>query len=182
MAGPGDLHELALELLNVCIESLDTIPDFEPDLSGAPERAFVSPGQPVLDCCDQLTVHVQQIGDADTTPGGLNAGQRARFGKINHVTMIVTSTRCITTGGENRAGTIEIPSAEDLEADARQLDADAWALWNHAFNMTRAEEFRTLCSEVFFDGILAIQPSGGCAGWTVTIRVALDGYEETLGS
>ena len=182
MAGPGDLHDLAIALLDVCIESLDTIPDFEPQLDGAPERAFVSPGQPVFDCCDQLTVHVQTIGDADTTPGGLNAGRRPSRAKINHVTMIVTSTRCITTGGETRSGGLEIPSADALQADAEQLDADAWALWNHAFNMTRAEEFRTLCSEVFFDGINSIVPSGGCAGWTVTVRVALDGYAETFGS
>lgn len=182
MAGPGDLHALAVALLDVCIESLDTIPDFEPHLDGAPTRAFVSPGQPVFDCCDQLTVHVQQINDADTLPGALNAGHRAKFGKINHVTLIVTSTRCITTGGETRSGGLEIPSAEDLQDDAEQLDADAWALWNHAFNMTQAEEFRTLCDEVFFDGINSIVPSGGCAGWTVTVRVALEGYAETLGS
>ena len=181
MAGPGDLHELAEALLDVCVESLNTIPDFEPGLSGAPERAFVSPGQPVFDCCDQLTVHVQQIDQADTSPGGLNAGHRAKFGQINHVLFIVTSTRCISGVTTTQAGGVSIPSAEVLAEDARQLDADAWALWNHAYNMTRAEQFRTLCDEVFFDGILSIVPSGGCAGWTVTVRAALDGYEESLG-
>lgn len=182
MAGPGDLHAFAQELLLAAVESLETIPDYEPGLLGAPERYFVSPGQPVFDCCDQLTVHVQTISEADTTPGGLNAGQRARFGRINWVTMIITSTRCISAISESGAGTVIVPSADDLEADAEQLDADAWALWNHLFNMKAAGQFSTLCSEVFFDGISSIVPSGGCAGWQVTVRASLDGYEESLGS
>lgn len=50
-AGPGDLYDLAQDLLAACVEALDTIPTYEPTLDGAPDRAFVVGGQPAADCC-----------------------------------------------------------------------------------------------------------------------------------
>jgi len=56
------------------------------------------------------------------------------------------------------------------------LNADAWALWNYFFNNVGSGGLITLCQEVFFEGITAVSPSGGCGGWTANIRVQLDGY------
>ena len=52
--GPGDLFDIADELKDICIEALDSIPDFTglEDLNGAPAYAFVSPAAPIPDCCD----------------------------------------------------------------------------------------------------------------------------------
>jgi hypothetical protein len=178
---PLDLYALAQELLDACVDALDTIPDSDPLLSGAPTRRFVSPGQPADDCCDQLTVRVSRIGDADTTPGGLGASKRIPIGKQNHVVFIVRSTRCIPTGVDPKGG-YSAPEPEELDASSQQLYADAWALWNHIYNLLRAGELLTLCSKVFFDGLTETPPLGGCGGWDMIIRVALDGYEETFGS
>ncbi len=168
MAGPGDLHALSLEVLDASAEALDTIPTYEAHLLGAPARQFVSPNTPVWDCCDQLAVWPTPLNEADTSPGGLAAGHRKKLGRINHVLISVQITRCIPTEVE--------PAPADLTASAEQLNADAWALWNHLFNLAESGGLLTLCKEVFFDGITAVSPTGGCGGWTANIRAQLDGY------
>lgn len=173
-SGPGDLQALCEELLQASIDALDTIPTFDATLEGAPERYFVSPGLPVLDCCPQLSVHAAGVTEADTTPGGLGAGRRASAARLNHVALVVTIARCIP--GE------PTPPADDLEAAAEQINADGWALWNHIWNLIRADLLFSLCGEVFWDGLRPLSPSGLCAGWTLNLRVRLDGYSEVLGS
>lgn len=175
--GPEDLHALAEDFLAACVESLDTIPTFAPALGGAPERSFISPGLPVWDCCEQLTVHVEALVEGDTSPGGLATGRRAVYTRENLVVLVASLTRCIPTTGRG-GGMDELPWPEDLEAAAAQIHADGWAIWNHIFNMIRVNEFSDRCSEVFWDGMRAYVPSGGCAGWVLTLRVKLDGYEE----
>ena len=174
MAGTDatDLQALCDELLAASIEALDTIPDFAAELGGAPQRSFVSPGQPALDCCDQLTVNVTSVTEAPTSPGGLSAGRRASSARVNLVGLAVTITRCIPSYDD-------IPLAEDLQASSEQLNADTWALWNHLWNLWRSGDLFTLCSEVFWDGLRPVNPSGGCAGSVLSLRVALDGYEES---
>lgn len=175
--GPQDLHALAEEFLDACIASLDTIPSFASGLAGAPPRSFISPGQPALDCCDQLTVHVSSVQDAPTSPGGLADGRREVFGKINHARMIATSTRCVPIITEKAW-----PTPAEMNAAAAQINADGWALWNHIFNLGRAKLLFPLCGEVLWEGLNSIVPSGGCGGWTLSLRVRLDGYEETIGT
>lgn len=174
--GPPDLHGLAVDLLAAMVEALDTIPAYEPTLVGAPDRAFVSPGTPVFDCCDQVAIHPPFISFGDTSPAGLAAGKRHIFGAINHVTLLGTATRCIPSIDDLGRS----PSTTALQEAARQLNADAWALHNHLYNLQSSGLLLSLCDEVFFDGISAVQPSGGCAGWTVTVRAYLDGYTETF--
>lgn len=181
MPGPLDLADLAETFLQLCVDALNTLP--AQGLQGAQDRRYVSPGLPVWDCPDMLVVHVQPVVEADTTPGGLDAGRRsARFARINHVGLIATSLRCIPTGSENNVGTWVPPDPVELGAAARQLNADAWALWNHLFNAVHAEGLLTLCDEVFWDAITPVIPSGGAAGWLVTARASLGGYTELFGS
>ena len=177
--GPTDLQTLAVELLDASIEALDTIPNFAPGLEGAPERTFISPGRPALEGCDQLCVHADAVLDAQTTPGGLGAGIRNRMMKVNHVVFIITVDRCVI---DNRTGMdITAPyRPEDLTATAEQTNADVWAIWNHLFNLWSAELLLSMCSELFFDGARALPEEGGRAGWTITLRARLDGYEEAL--
>lgn len=186
MAGPSDLHDLALGYLGVCTDALDTIPVLTsevPALLGAQDIRLISPGPPVWDCPEMLIVHVAPLNEADTTPGGLDAGRRAaRFARINQVSLIATSLRCIPTVEQSPSGSVTLPSAEEKTASAKQINADGWALWNHLFNAVHAEELLTLCDEVQMVGIIPVIPSGGSAGWAVTARASLGGYQELLGS
>jgi hypothetical protein len=119
----------------------------------------------------------------DTTPGGLEAGKRASRGAwMNHVALVITSTRCVTTGDVSALGAYSAPSPVLLGLDAEQGNADAWALWNHLHNVKASGDFLTLCDAAEFDALLALIPSGESAGWTWTIRVVLGGYQEPIGS
>lgn len=177
MAGPPDLQALALELLAADEEALDTIPILAPGLEGAPERAFVSPGLPSFDCCPQLTVHVQDITDASVSPGGLMEGKRNVTGKKIYVRLVTTIIRCVP---DSRSGQIltTMPFTSDLQAAAEQTNADAWALYNHIFAMWRSGDFLSLCSNLVFEGARSVGEQGKCAGWTLTLRAMLDGYDD----
>ena len=184
MAGPLDLHLLAEELENACVSILNTLPSYDPELKGAPDRHFTHYGIPVWDCCEQLAVHAVLLSEAETTPGGLDAGQRAnRYARLNHVRLTASLTRCVTSVGEMPAmGDYHPPTPEALTVDAKQHHADAWALWNLLFNLKASGDFLTLCDAFFFEGILPFAPAGGCAGWTVVVRAVLGGYQEPAGS
>jgi len=176
VAGIGDPHAVALLLLESCAEALNTVPTFDADLLGAPARQFISPGQSVDDCCDQLSVYIPGIAHKSDTRGT----GKPHLGAINYVAFTTRITRCIPNGMNPETGMYTPPSATALKASAKQLNADAWALWNHLFNLQSSDLLLNLCSEVFFDGISAIVPSGGCGGWTLQMHVSLEGYPETL--
>lgn len=187
MAGPTDLYDLAFAYLLDCADALDTIPDADPTLEGAPVRQYVSPGIPVADfvgadCCTQLAVNVTGPQEQGTTPDGMDAGRRAaRYGWVNEVTLVAYIYRCIPSGDSSIQGYTP-PTVAELNQSSKQHLADNWALWNHLHNLVHAEHLVSLCDQVFFDGLIDQVPSGGCAGWTCTIRAALEGYEELIGS
>ena len=169
--GPEDLQDLAQEFLDACVEALDTIPSVAPGLGGAPARSYVSPGRPAFDCCPQLTVHTGPVTASPTSPG-TTTGTSARSALVTVPALIATIVRCIPTG--------EQPATEDMQAAAEQINADGWALWNHILNLIRAGDLFQVCGEVFWDGLRPVDPQGGCAGWTLNLRVLLDGYQEAL--
>ena len=171
--GPNDAHLLAAQFLAACQESLNTIPALVTGYGGAPSRAFISPGQPALDCCDQLAVHIGPITDGRTS-GQAPSAPKA---KINHVTLFATITRCI----EGMEGTT-FPPAESLTESAKQIDLDKWALWNHLFFMLEQGELFDKCGDVQFVSLTPLLPQGNCGGSLLTVRVSLDGYEEVPSS
>lgn len=175
MAGisPSDLYALAEELLDACIEALETIPVLVPGLDGAPARAFVAPGAPAADCCPQLTVHT--VGVFEDQLGAPVPGRSYMTTRMNQVTLAVTLFRCADMSKA-------VPPQTELTAAAAQVNADGWALWNHLYNMIRAGTLFSECGEAKFGQLLSLQPSGGCVGWTWPIEVHLDGYEETPSS
>lgn len=180
--GPTDLYDLAALFLAEAVDALDTIPTYATSLDGAPDRAFVSPGRPALEGCDQLTVHTQNVLDAQTGQGGLNDGRRNVQAKRNHIRLLITIDRCVE---DNRSGQQNLTQpylADDLDAAAQQVNADVWALWNHIYNGWRSGEFLTVCDELFFEGATALPEEGGRAGWVLTFRVNLDGYDESSSS
>lgn len=166
--GPADLQALCQEFLDACIEALDTIPSLSPGLGGAPERSFISPGQPQYDCCPegQLTVHAQAVISDPIQP--IKNHTRA-----NLVNLVATILRCVPATDEDG----NYPVASEAEAAAEQVNADGWALWNHIFNLISAGELFRLCEKIQWNGLRSITPSGGCGGWTLGITVQTDGYE-----
>lgn len=172
--GPGDLHALAEEYLAAVVEALDLIPDYEPTLDGAPERSFVAPGSPAFDCCPQLTVHVSPLSE-----GSMAApSPKASDFRINRVSLVATAIRCLPLADTNG----NPPSAAEQHAAAEQINADKWAMWNHVWNLIRAGTLFERCNDVIWNGLSPITPQGGCGGSTLTVTVALDGYEETIGT
>ncbi len=167
MSNVNTPFELAERLLAVCLEALLTTE------GGQPERVFVSPVSPVLDCCNQLTVHQPLISTEGTSPGGLAQGKR-NVPRVNLLTFVVQATRCVP--GPNKQG--QAPSPEKQQAAAQLIMQDGWAIWNH-LNRTRqaGSLFGSKCPAVFLDQPVPIQAQGGCAGWQFTVRPQVDGYQ-----
>jgi hypothetical protein len=176
MATIGDLDALAHVVLDTAAEALDTVNAYDATLLGAPTRKFVSPGQPVIEvgCCDQLTVFVPQIITTQME-------ERPQLGALNFPMFHIQISRCIPSGFD-MMGNYKPPSITALEGPATQLHADAWALWNHLYWAQSSGLIRSLCDQVFFDGINAMPPSGGCAGWIAQLRCQLDGYPVVFGT
>ncbi len=174
--GPTDLHELALEYLSACEDALNTIPFYDADLLGAPEVSFVAPGLPVFDFvrsssdCSQLTVHKGNISER---PFGTKPA------RINWVTLIATIARCCLPGMD---GSGNPPTAAAQQAAAEQIHADAWALWNHVYNLVQGGDLFERCCGVEWGTLSPLTPSGSCGGSTLTVTVCFDGYEEFLGT
>lgn len=168
MGNALDLTSFLSTVLNASIAALDEIPGFAGGLEGAPQRAFLTAGQPALDCCNQLTVNAATTREANLEPGGIAAGQRHRWNvRRNHVGVNVWITRCLSDRDA-------IPSIAEMEAVAEQVNADGWALWNYLF---RQAELVALCDGLFMDALTPLQPSGGCFGWVLSFRAELAGYE-----
>lgn len=144
------------------------------DLEVEGAHNFIADGI-VVHNCDQLSVHVNSIGETQISPGGLSAGRRAVSGRLQLVQLIATSTRCVPIISEKAW-----PTPEEMEASAAQINADAWALWNHIYNLIADGQLFQLCGEVFWDGLNVLTPSGGCGGIVLSLRVRLDGYQEVI--
>lgn len=174
--GPTDLNALCEELLAASVEALDLIPGFDNSLEGAPPRSFVSPGQPALECCDdgQLTVYAASV---NALPAG--APRLDKTGMKNLVGLVVTIVRCIPSAGDDE---MNPPTGVELSAAAKQTNADAWALWNHLFNLWVSGLLFTFCGQVYWDGLRSITSSGNCGGWNLFLRVDWDGYQEVESS
>lgn len=174
MSGVGDLNALAHALLDAAVAALDEIPDTEPTLVGAPDRAFVHPGVPVWDCCEQLVVHSPLLRIRQQTSQA-TSGRQHVLGWIPLVEMVVTLTRCVPVG-ESRAGRYTPPSTVAVEAASAQIHADGWALHNGLRNRVAAGLIVDRCKIVEWDPVVSAAPMGGCAGWTFGARFELDGY------
>lgn len=168
MAGPSDLHDLAVEWLNVCEDAVATTS------GGAIERAFVAPGPPAWDCCPQLTVHVGGPSEGDTAPLSppLQPGHRTRqVAAVPLIALTATVIRCVPSD--------ELPPEVDLEAAAQAMNEDVWAIWAHTRSRVADGSLFSSPSgsrEVNFESALVQAPAGGCAGWSIPIRVAIGGY------
>lgn len=171
--GPLDLYTETEALYDACIEALDMIPTFSPGLGGAPERSFITQGNPSFPRCDQLAVAAIPLAEAPTQPLEMGAGTRHQQSfRKNYVRWRIWVTRC--------AEITEVPVTPAVNtAMAEQCYADGWALWNYLWNMARSGELFTLCSGVYFDSLDPLTPSGGVYGNVLNIRAEVEGFEGT---
>lgn len=174
MSGPTTLYDFAAELLETCVDALNTT------AAGAPDRRFVSPGLPVIDCCPMLSVHVGAILEGQTSPASppMVAGHRSSFVKQPITQMVITIVRCVPSGGGDNAASYIPPSAAQLDASAETLDIDAWVIVNYINWKQRAgDQFLGGCQALFMDPAIPLDPQGGCGGWQIPVRVAIGGYD-----
>lgn len=177
MGAPTDLFDTANELLLAAAEALDTIPDLVgTHLVGAPDRQLVGYGTPVHDCCEQLVVWVNPVGEGARSPS-----VTVPDFQIVRPTLRIHATRCVPTG-QIVAKQYVPPEAEAVSAASEQILSDGWALWNHLFNMLNTEPplLFTKCQDLVRWSMTSIQPAGGCGGWEMQFTVGLDGYREDL--
>lgn len=171
--GPRDLFDLAREFLDACKHAVEFSP------GGPIERAYVSPGPPPFDCCDQLTVHVIGPAQSDTSPLSptLAPGQRINVqGYVNLVTLAATVLRCVPV----IEGTV-LPTIEALEDSAANTIGDVWAMWNHVRSAVRNGilfSYPDTRREVEMTPPTPVPIEGGAGGWVFMVRVRLDGYDE----
>jgi hypothetical protein len=146
--------------------------------AGVPPRSYVAHGIPAIDC-EQLTVSIYTVPQADTSPRALPLDRQfkvTKFGSLNLVFLTVQLVRCYpppTAGG--RQSNLVTRVAE-LTAFAQTINADGWQLWNGLQTAKRLGAFAGVCREFALDPLLPIQPQGGFAGWAIPIEVQLDGF------
>lgn len=171
MGAATDLNDLALETLAVCEAALATL------AAGAPARSYVAHGIPAIDC-EQLTVSVYTVPQADTSPRALplDRAHKARYGALNLVFLTVQLVRCYPPATQHGRQTNLAPSVADLMAFAATINQDGWQLWNGLATAKRQGAFAGICREFTLDPLLPIQPQGGFAGWAIPIEVQLDGF------
>ena len=174
MRGVTDLDDLANELLTTVGTALLTT------AGGAIDRAYVSPGVPVIDCCPMLTVDVRTLTAENTAPTGPSPviGHRGvRVPALWLVSLVITVVRCAATVEEQ-----QLPSIADLTANATAMNEDLWAIWNWLLEAKRdGLLFDGACTAMYLDPPLSIN-QGGCCGWTLQIRVPVNGYAAPVGT
>lgn len=176
-----DAHDAAEAFLDVAVLALDTLPDEDVTLDGAPARRYVAAGTPVVDC-DQVVVWMPTIDEVDTAPDGnqLAVGLRGQMGRVNLPSYTLMVVRCVPA--LPKQGRSTAPAVEVLSAAAKQTNADAWVCWCGINTARKQGRFNDLCSSVAVGRATAMQTSGGLGGWQLPIYVQLDGYQVPLGS
>jgi hypothetical protein len=164
----SSLDGLCGTLLAACVAALATTD------AGAPDRQFVSAGQPAFDCGDFVAVQSLMLGLAETQPlqPMLQPAQRVHSASMNLATLVAYAIRCVPTLDARG----NPPSAAALSAAARVTNQDGFAIWDHLKKAIRDGSLFPGCrTPVFFDGGLSVVPSGARAGWQFTLRVELEG-------
>jgi hypothetical protein len=168
VASVDDLNTVAQAFLVAATTALDLTP------AGAPGRRYVSPGEPALDCCGQLTVWVQSLSDADMNagPGALAPAKRINRGGQPQVVIFVQATRCVDTTPNSST---ELPDPTKLEEAATAINRDGWALRSQLMWELRHGELAQICAGAEFLGGDVLVPQGACAGWTFQFRYPIEG-------
>lgn len=172
MAGtPLDLYDACNELLAVSVAALGSL---------APERRYVALSLPSLDCCDQLTVHPAQIDAQEWTPGLVpQADVGPGIGRITAGPGVILATLTITVAWE-----VSVPEhpeqvipPETLDLEASKVISSGWALFNGIRSAARATILFPGDDRLEVAGLSPLPAQGAMAGWTLPVRVQINGYD-----
>ncbi len=168
MATLDDLNVVAQAFLAAATTALDLT-----DV-GAPARRYISPGEPALDCCGQLTVWIQAIANADLLAGNgaLSREKAINRGTQPEITLFLQATRCVDL---TPVKATDLPDPAALQAAATAMNQDGWALRTQLMWELRHGELAQVCSGAEFLGAQALIPQGGCVGWTFSFRYPVEG-------
>lgn len=180
----GDAHRIALAFLDGVVASLNTIPDDEATLAGAPGRQYVATGTPAIDC-EQVSVWLATTSELPlfpTSDGDLIAGQRGIAGRVNWVNATVIVARCVPTVQQQaKSGRTIWPTPDEMTAAAYQTNADMWAMWC-GLNVARTSGLIAhACESVMFGVATALLTAGGFGGWQLPLMFQLGGYRPDVG-
>jgi hypothetical protein len=163
-----DVDAVANAFLDVGVEALDTLPDVDPVLLGAPGKQFTCTGMPVIDC-EQVAVWTS-LGDIES---GLRRDTNAAVQSINWVTFTIMVARCIPAAPKGKLS----PSAEKLSENAKQTNADMWVVWCAVKQARKQGLLSDLCSTLDLGITTPLNPGGGYGGWQLPITVQMEGYK-----
>lgn len=168
MTDVDSLFGFASEYLAAVLSALATTDAGIPD-----GPAYVAPGIPSLDCPEMVSVHVQTLSFASTSPSGpLDADKRSASRGVIQATLVAQFVRCQPL--MNPAG---LPDAASMTAAGKKADQDVWAVWNHITSLVRAGTiFSGSCPPNGVDPPAPITPQGGSAGWAFQVRPQIGGY------
>lgn len=169
MATINDIFDVEQAFLAAAVAALELTD------AGAPPRQIISPGQPALDCCGQVAVWAQTLGETDFQhgQGALAAASRIRSGGLPQLLISIQATRCHLGLKAIEKG--DLPSPADITATARIVDQDGWALRNHIAWELRHGALADLCNGVEMLGGEKMIPQGGCVGWGFAYRYPIEG-------
>lgn len=170
MAALDDLYDIAVAFLAASVAALDKTDE------GSPDRAFVSHGQPALDCCPQLTVHTQVLGEVALNGGvgALGPAKRINRGGLAQVTLAIQITRCVPEPTVS-ASKITPPTPALQQAAAKVIDEDGWALWLGLNDALKHGDLHEICGGAIRLGGEKMIPQGGCGGWIFGYQYPIEG-------
>lgn len=164
----SQLKTYADQLLAVCDAALATTS------GGSIARKYVAHEVPSLDC-EMLAVSIGTLNNRSIQQTVLDAGHAYQLGSLNVITFYVTVARdCYPLTDE---GGMNAPTPAQHDAAEAEASQDVWAIWN-AIEQRKADGtlFDGSCRELWMDGANPKPVSGQIAGWLITIRTAVDGY------
>lgn len=169
----SSMYELAESYLHAIVAAMTTTD------AGAPDRAFVATDTPVFEgYCAQAAVYIPTLTEEVTgplAPSG-QVGQRFHRGRVNLVAMTGYAVRCADISEGNQQG-YQPPFDATLNAQARAIYQDGWAIWNYVTTLLRDDLlFSGPCGITHFDQGKPLTTAGGQIGWQFAIRVELNGY------
>jgi hypothetical protein len=173
VAGPGDLFDLAGQLLEACQDALEFAP------AGPIDYAFISPGPPAWDAVPMLAVYAGSAAEADTAPLQPPLQPSHRIDAVGVVPM-VTLTAVVLRPAPTLADDGQVPVAPppaEITMVARDTLGDLWAIWNYLASRKRdGTLWPPHTREFLFDPAVPVNQQGGAAGWQIQLKVHLGGY------
>ena len=162
-------YQFAVDLLEASNQALAAT------ISGAIGNAFIAQAIPALDCCPQLTVDLRGVTMESTqpsSPGPIGSHRGVQVPYVPMLRYMITIARCAPKPGKDG-----IPVPLDISTAAQETAQDIWAVWNHLNYLKREGGiFGTGCMGWYIEDPSPLQVQGGCAGWTIGVRVAVGGF------